>query len=57
LFGAIIPEFYEGNVNIMSKTEDKDSITKLFICVETTLDNFIGKSTDENEKLSKYLKK
>jgi len=41
----------------MSKTEDKDSITKLFICVETTLDNFIGKSTDENEKLSKYLKK
>lgn len=57
LFGAIIPEVYDGNVNIMSKIDDRDSITMLFVCFETTRDNFIVKSSEQYEKLSKYLKK
>lgn len=57
LFGAIISDFYDGNVNIMSKIEDQDTSTRLFVCVETTRDNFIGKSSSEYEKLSRYLKK
>lgn len=57
LFGAIIPDVSGGNMNIMSKVIDHDSLTKLFVCVETTRDNFIGKTSDEYDKLSKYLKK
>lgn len=57
LFGAILPDVYEGNVNIMSKTVDFDTLTKLFVCVETTRDNFVERTSGEYDKLNKYLKK
>lgn len=57
LFGAIIPDICEGSMNIMSKTIDYDSLTKLFVSAETTRDNFIARSSSEFDKLSKYLKK
>lgn len=56
IFGAIIRDVYEGSVNIMSKVVDQDSLCRLFVCVETTRNKFIGKSSPEYEKLSKYLK-
>jgi peptidoglycan hydrolase CwlO-like protein len=57
LFGAIITDIYDGSMNIISKTVDYDSLTKLFVSAETTRDNFIGRSSSEFDKLSKYLKK
>ncbi len=56
LFGAIIPDFYPGNVNITSKVMNQDSLVMLFVSVETTRDNFIGNTSSEYDKLSKYLK-
>ncbi len=56
IFGAIIKDVYQGSVNIMSKVVDQDSLCRLFVCVETTRNKFIGKSSPEYEKLSKYLK-
>lgn len=56
LFGAIIRDFYASSVNIMSKAVDNDSLTQLFVSVETTRDNFIGKTSVEYDKLNKYLK-
>ena len=57
IFGAIIADITKSSVNIMSKTVDQDSITMLFVSVETTRDNFVGSSSNEYAKLNKYLKK
>lgn len=57
LFGAIISDIYDGSMNIISKTVDYDTLTQLFVSVETTRDNFIGRSSSEFDKLNKYLKK
>lgn len=57
LFGAIIPDVCNSNINIMSKTADDDSLTRLFVCVETTRDNFIGRNSEEYSKLNAYLRK
>ncbi len=57
LFGAILPDFTKGSVNIMSKIVDQDSLTMLFVSIETTRDNYIGSTSDEYAKLNKYLKK
>lgn len=57
LFGAILPDFTKGSVNIMSKIVDQDSLTMLFVSVETARDNFISSSSDEYSKLNKYLVK
>ena len=57
LFGAIISEIAKNSVNIMSKIVDQDSITLLFVSVETTRDNFISSSSEEYGKLNKYLNK
>lgn len=57
IFGANIADFKNGSVNISSKITDQDSLTFLFVSVETTRDNFIGNQSEEYEKLSNYLKK
>jgi len=57
LFGAIIPDFTKGSVNIMSKIADKDTLTRLFVSVETTRDNFVGNTSEEYDKMSAFLKK
>jgi len=57
LFGAILPDFAKGSVNIMSKTVDQDSLTMLFVSIETSRDNFVSSSSEEYAKLNKYLKK
>lgn len=57
LFGAIISDIAKNSVNIMSKIVDQDSITLLFVSVETTRDNFISSSSEEYGKLNKYLNK
>lgn len=56
LFGAMLPETGIQSANIMSKTVGGDSITKLFVSVETERDIFIGQTSDEYEKLSTKLK-
>jgi len=55
LFGAILPDFYKGSINIMSKIFDQDTLTSLFVSVQTTRDNFVGVTSVEYDKLSKYL--
>jgi len=57
LFGALLPNFTENSVNILSKVEDGDSLTRLFVSVETARDIFVEKSSEEYDKLSAYLKK
>lgn len=57
LFGALIPDLYNGSINIMSKVFDQDTQTSLFVSVETTRDNFIGSTSVEYDKLRKYLTK
>lgn len=57
LFGANIPDFYAGSINIMSKIADRDSIANLFVSVETKRDVFVVPGSDEYEKLTNYLKK
>ncbi len=57
LFGANLSDIIKSSVNIMSKTDDQDTVTMLFVSVETTRDNFISSSSDEYSKLNKYLKK
>jgi len=57
LFGAIIPDISEGSMNIVSKTVDYDTLTQLFVSIETTRDNFITRNSSEFDNLSKYLKK
>jgi len=57
IFGAIIADITKSSVNIISKTVDQDSLTMLFVSVETSRDNFVGSSSGEYAKLSKYLKK
>jgi hypothetical protein len=56
LFGAIIPDFYKGSINIMSKIFDHDSLTILFVSVQLTRDDFVGITSVEYDKLSKYLR-
>ena len=56
IVGAIIKDVYEGSINIMSTVVDQDSLCRLFVCVETTRNKFIGNGSPEYEKLSKYLK-
>ena len=57
LFGAIIPNFTKGSVNILSKIAEKDSLSLLFVSVETARDNFVYTNSEEYEALSKFLKK
>ena len=57
VFGAVIPNYEGGTVNIMSKTVDQDSLCSLFVCFETKPDVFIGKDSPEYDRLSKFLKK
>lgn len=57
LFGAIIKDFTERSVNIMSKIEDADSSIQLFVSVESARDIFIGRTSEEFDKLSAYLNK
>lgn len=57
LFGALLPNFTKGSVNIMSKVESGDSLTQLFVSVETVRDVFVGETSEEYNKLSAYLKK
>ncbi|MFA5971458.1 MAG: hypothetical protein WC780_03815 [Lentimicrobiaceae bacterium] len=57
IFGAIIPDICDGSMNIVSKTIDYDSLTQLFVSVETTRDNFITRNSSEFDNLSKFLKK
>lgn len=57
LFGAILSDVYKGNVNVMSKTVDQDSVTQLFVCIETTRDNFITSGSGEYDNLKSYLLK
>lgn len=57
LFGAIIPDIMDGNINIMSKIEDADSATRLFVCIEKSRDNFVLKSSAEYERTGKFLRK
>ncbi len=57
LFGAIISEISDGSINIMSMVVDGDSLTKLFVSVETKRDVFIERTSDEYENLSTYLNK
>jgi len=57
IFGAIIADITKSSVNIISKTVDQDSLTMLFVSVETSRDNFVGSSSGEYAKLSKYLNK
>jgi len=57
LFGAILPKFTAGSVNIMSKVENGDSLTRLFVSVEKARDVFVGETSEEYDKLSSFLKK
>ena len=57
LFGAIIRNVSEGSVNIMSKIDNADSLIQLFVCVESARDFYIGKTSEEYDKLSAYLNK
>ncbi len=57
LFGAILPNFKAGSVNIMSKLENGDSLVQLFVSVESARDVYIGVSSEEYDILSDYLKK
>ena len=57
LFGAILSDITKNSVNIMSKIVDQDSLSMLFVSVETTRDNFISSSSEEYSKLNKYLTK
>ena len=57
LFGALLPNFTKGSVNIMSKIAEKDSLSLLFVSVETARDNFVNANSEEYAALSKYLKK
>lgn len=57
LFGAIIKDFTERSVNIMSKIEDADSSIQLFVSVESARDIYIGRTSEEFDKLSAYLNK
>ncbi len=57
LFGAILPEVYKGSVNVISKTVDQDSVVQLFVCIETTRDNFITSGSGEYDNLKAYFLK
>ena len=57
VFGAIIPNYEGGAVNIMSKASEQDSLCSLFVCFETKPDVYIGKVSPEYDRLSKFLKK
>jgi len=57
VFGADIPNYDGGAVNIMSKTSDQDSLCSLFVCFETKPDVYIVKDSPEYDRLSKFLKK
>lgn len=57
LFGAQLPSVAPGSVNIMSKVEIGDSVTHLFVSVETERDIFVGETSEEYDKLNAYLKK
>ncbi len=57
LFGALLPNFTKGSVNIMSKIAEKDSLSLLFVSVETSRDNFVNTNSEEYAALSKYLNK
>jgi len=57
LFGALLPNFTKGSVNIMSKIAEKDSLSLLFVSIETTRDNFVNTNSEEYAALSKFLMK
>jgi len=57
LFGALLPNFTSGSVNIMSKVENYDSLTQLFVSVESARDVFVGETSEEFDKLNTFLKK
>lgn len=55
LFGANIPGFKTGSSNIESKIAWKDSLTMLFVSVETARDVFVGTNSEDYKALNKYL--
>jgi hypothetical protein len=55
LFGAIIRKVTDGSINIMSRIDNADSAILLFVSVETARDIYIGKTSEEYEKLSAFL--
>ena len=57
LFGAIIRNVTDGSINIMSRIDNADSLILLFVSVETARDIYIGKTSEEYEKLSAFLNK
>ncbi len=57
LFGAILSDFAGGSVNIMSEVENYDSLTRLFVSVETARDVFVEENSEEYDKVSAFLKK
>jgi cytochrome oxidase Cu insertion factor (SCO1/SenC/PrrC family) len=57
VFGAVIPNYDGGAVNIMSKATDRDSLCSLFVSFETKPDVYISKDSPEYDRLSKFLKK
>jgi DNA repair ATPase RecN len=56
LFGAMLPDFYKGSINIISQIFDQDSLTSLFVSVQITRDTYVGITSVEYDKLSKYLR-
>ena len=57
LFGALLTNVAPGSINIMSKVENGDSVTRLFVSVETARDVFVSETSEEYDKLNTYLKK
>ena len=56
LFGALIPEFYDGPVNIESMLRSQDSVVMLFTGVELKRGELATPGSVEYDKLKSYLK-
>jgi len=55
LFGANIPGFKNGSSNIESKIAWHDSVTKLFVSVETVRDVFVNVNSEDYKALNTFL--
>lgn len=57
LFGSILTDITAGNINIMSQIDNRDTVTHLFMCIETTRNTFITKTSEEYDNMRNYLTK
>lgn len=55
IYGAILPSIQKGNINVMSQIENLDSLSRLFVSVETSRDIFIVPESALFDNFYKYV--